>query len=127
MISKSDPAEPKTAELVTTLREYVIPQSTADTDLQTYVGGSTASNVDLAAAISDKLFLVILVVNALGFMVLLMAFRSMVVSAQAVVAIAISVCAAFGVVTACFQWGWGSSSSGSTRGAERTPSRASSR
>ena len=107
VISKSDPAEPKTAELVTTLREYVIPQSTADTDLETYVGGSTASNVDLAAAISDKLFLVILVVNALGFMVLLMAFRSIVVSAQAVAAIAISVCAAFGVVTACFQWGWG--------------------
>ncbi len=85
----------------------MIPQSTADTDLETHVGGSTASNVDLATAISDKLFLVILVVNALGFMVLLMAFRSIVVSAQAVAAIAISVCAAFGVVTACFQWGWG--------------------
>ena len=36
-----------------------------------------------------------------------MAFRSFVVSAQAVVAILLSVCAAFGVVTACFQFGWG--------------------
>ena len=107
VISKSNPAEEKTAELVTTIREYVIPQSTAGTDLETHVGGQTASYVDLATAISDKLFLVILAVNALGFMVLLMAFRSMVVSAQATAAVALSVCAAFGVVTACFQFGWG--------------------
>ena len=107
VISKTDPAETKTADLVTTIREYVVPQSTNGTDLKTYVGGQTASYVDLAAAISDTLFLVILVVIALGFMVLLMAFRSIVVSAQAVVAIALSVCAAFGVVTAVFQFGWG--------------------
>ena len=107
VISTTDPADDETAELVTTIRDYVIPQSTAGTDLTTYVGGSTASNVDLAAAISDKLFLVILVVIALGFAVLLMAFRSMVVSAQAVAAIALSVCAAFGVLTAIFQYGWG--------------------
>ncbi|MDP9189245.1 MAG: MMPL family transporter, partial [Actinomycetota bacterium] len=107
VIPDGDPADEKTAELVTTIREYVIPQSTAGTDLETHVGGQTASYVDLAAAISDKLFLVILAVNALGFLVLLMAFRSIVVSAQAVAAIALSVCAAFGVVTACFQFGWG--------------------
>lgn len=107
VIPKSNPAFEQTAELVTTIREFVVPQSTAGTDLETYVGGSTASNVDLATAISNKLFLVILVVVTLGFAVLLMAFRSMLVSAQAVIAILLSVCAAFGVLTACFQFGWG--------------------
>jgi uncharacterized membrane protein YdfJ with MMPL/SSD domain len=63
--------------------------------------------VDLASAITDKLFLVILTVIALGFLVLLMAFRSWIVSTQAAVCNLLSVCAAFGVVTACFQYGWG--------------------
>ena len=49
----------------------------------------------------------IFTVIALGFAVLLMAFRSMAIPAQAAFANVFSVCAAFGVVTACFQWGWG--------------------
>ena len=49
----------------------------------------------------------ILAVIALSFVVLLTAFRSFVVAAQAAVANALSVAAAFGVLTAVFQWGWG--------------------
>jgi uncharacterized membrane protein YdfJ with MMPL/SSD domain len=63
--------------------------------------------VDLATGIGNKLGLVIFTVIALGFAVLLMAFRSMAIPAQAAFANVFSVCAAFGVVTACFQWGWG--------------------
>jgi uncharacterized membrane protein YdfJ with MMPL/SSD domain len=107
VISKTDPADEETADLVTTIRDYVIPQSTQGTGLEVHVGGSTASYVDLAAGISSKLFLVIFTVIALGFAVLLMAFRSMAIPAQAAFANVFSVCAAFGVVTACFQWGWG--------------------
>jgi uncharacterized membrane protein YdfJ with MMPL/SSD domain len=75
--------------------------------MKAYVGGSTAANLDLADEIASKLFLVIFAVIVLGFLVLLMAFRSFIVSVQAVLAIMLSVCAAFGVVTACFQFGWG--------------------
>jgi uncharacterized membrane protein YdfJ with MMPL/SSD domain len=107
VISAFDPADNETADLVTTIRDYVIPQSTAGTDVEAHVGGQTASYVDLASAISSKLALVILVVIALGFAVLMMAFRSIVVPAQAAAANVLSVCAAFGVVTACFQYGWG--------------------
>ena len=107
VISKYDPADERTTDLVKTLRDYVIPQSTEGEDMKAHVGGSTAGNLDLAAAIASKLFLVIFAVNALGFLVLLMAFRSFLVSAQAVFAIFLSVCAAFGVLTACFQFGWG--------------------
>jgi uncharacterized membrane protein YdfJ with MMPL/SSD domain len=107
VVSKTDPADEDTADLVKTIRSYVIPQSTQGTGLQVHVGGSTASYVDLADGISSKLGLVIFTVIALGFIVLLMAFRSIAVSAQAAFANVFSVCAAFGVVTACFQWGWG--------------------
>jgi uncharacterized membrane protein YdfJ with MMPL/SSD domain len=107
VVPKSDPADEETAELVTTIRDYAIPQSTKGTGMDVHVGGSTASYVDLADAISNKLFLVILTVIALGFAVLLMAFRSIAIPAQAAFANVFSVSAAFGVVTACFQWGWG--------------------
>jgi uncharacterized membrane protein YdfJ with MMPL/SSD domain len=107
VVSKSDPADEETADLVTTIRDYVIPQSTQGTGMDVHVGGSTASYVDLAAGISSKLGLVIFTVIALGFAVLLMAFRSIAIPAQAAFANVFSVSAAFGVVTACFQWGWG--------------------
>jgi uncharacterized membrane protein YdfJ with MMPL/SSD domain len=107
VVSTTDPADEETADLVNTIRDYVIPQSTQGTGLEVHVGGSTASYVDLAAGISSKLGLVIFVVIALGFAVLLMAFRSIAIPAQAAFANVFSVCAAFGVVTACFQYGWG--------------------
>ena len=107
VVPKTDPADEKTADLVNTIRNYVIPQSTQGTGLQVHVGGQTASYVDLASGIANKLFLVIFTVIALGFAVLLMAFRSIAIPAQAAFANVFSVCAAFGVVTACFQWGWG--------------------
>ena len=107
VIATTAPAAPETAELVETIRVYVIPQATSGTDVDAFVGGQTASYVDLAAEISDRLLLVILVVIALGFLVLLAAYRSLLVAAQAALANVLSVCAAFGVVTAFFQWGWG--------------------
>jgi uncharacterized membrane protein YdfJ with MMPL/SSD domain len=107
VIPTTAPAADETADLVTTVRDYVIPQSTAGTDVEAHVGGSTASYVDLAAGISDRLLLVIAAVVGLGFVVLTTAFRSVIVSSQAAIANVLSVSAAFGVVTLCFQEGWG--------------------
>ena len=107
VVPDSDPADERTTELVQTIRNYIVPQETEGYDMKAHVGGSTAGNLDLATEITDTLFLVIFVVCALGFTVLLMAFRSFLVSTQAVIAILLSVCAAFGVLTACFQLGWG--------------------
>jgi uncharacterized membrane protein YdfJ with MMPL/SSD domain len=107
VIATTAPADDETADLVGTLRTYTIPQATAGTDVEAFVGGRTASYVDLAEAISDRLLLVILAVVALGFLVLVTAYRSFVAAVQAAVANVLSVCAAFGVLTAFFQWGWG--------------------
>jgi uncharacterized membrane protein YdfJ with MMPL/SSD domain len=107
VIATTAPAATETADLVRTLRTYTIPQATSGADVEAHVGGQTASYVDLASGISSRLMLVILVVIALSFIVLLTAFRSFVVAAQAAVANILSVAAAFGVLTAVFQWGWG--------------------
>ena len=90
-----------------TLRTFTIPQATQGTDLDAHVGGQTASYVDLAAAISSRLALVIAVVIGLSFCILLAAFRSFLFAAQAAVANVLSVTASFGVLTAVFQKGWG--------------------
>jgi RND superfamily putative drug exporter len=109
LISKSEPWKDATVELVENLRDPVIPSALKGTKATTYVGGQTAGYIDLATQIADKLPLMIAIVVALSFLVLLIAFRSLLVPIKAAAMNLISVAAAYGVVTAVFQLGWGSS------------------
>jgi putative drug exporter of the RND superfamily len=109
VISKSEPWADETVELVEDLRDTVIPGTLKGTGASSYVGGQTAGYIDLATQISDKLPLMIAIVVALSFIVLLIAFRSLLVPLKAAAMNLISVAAAYGVVTAVFQLGWGSS------------------
>jgi uncharacterized membrane protein YdfJ with MMPL/SSD domain len=101
------PSSDATANLVERMRASVLPAATSEGGIETYVGGTTASNVDLAAKISSRMALVIVTVIALSFLLLLLAFRSLLVPVQAAVTNLLSVGAALGVLTAIFQWGWG--------------------
>jgi putative drug exporter of the RND superfamily len=105
-VATTGPAEQATANLVSKLRSSVIPDAEKGTNMRAYVGGSTASNVDLASEISSKLLLQILVVIALSFLLLMLAFRSVVIPAQAAVMNLLSIGAAYGVLVAVFQFGW---------------------
>jgi uncharacterized membrane protein YdfJ with MMPL/SSD domain len=107
VVATTAPAATATSDLVKTLRAYTIPQATQGTNVEAFVGGQTASYVDLADAISSRLLLVIVVVIGLSFCILLAAFRSLLFAVQAAVANILSVTAAFGVLTAVFQKGWG--------------------
>jgi putative drug exporter of the RND superfamily len=109
VISKSEPWADETVDLVEDLREEVIPGALQGTQASSYVGGQTAGYIDLATQISNKLPLMIAIVVALSFIVLLVAFRSLLVPVKAAAMNLISVAAAYGVVTAVFQLGWGSS------------------
>lgn len=109
VISKSEPWADETVSLVENLRDEVIPGALEGTKAQSYVGGQTAGYIDLANQIADKLPLMIFVVVALSFLVLLMAFRSLLVPVKAAAMNLISVAASYGVVTAVFQLGWGAS------------------
>ncbi len=109
VISKSEPWADETVSLVENLRDEVIPGALEGTKAQSFVGGQTAGYIDLANQIANKLPLMIFVVVALSFLVLLMAFRSILVPIKAAAMNLISVAASYGVVTAVFQLGWGSS------------------
>jgi putative drug exporter of the RND superfamily len=109
VIAKSAPWADETVDLVERLRDPVIPRATAGSDGSAYVGGQTAGYIDLATQISDKLPLMIAIVVGLSFVVLLLAFRSLLVPVKAAAMNLLSVAAAYGVVTAVFQWGWASS------------------
>ena len=109
VVSKSAPWADGTVSLVESLRDTTIPQALHGTDTAAYVGGQTAGYIDLATQISDKLPLMIAIVVALSFVVLLLAFRSLLVPVKAAAMNLLSVAAAYGVVTAVFQLGWGSS------------------
>ncbi len=107
VISESEPWKDETVELVENLRDEVIPASLEGTKASSYVGGQTAGYIDLATKIAEKLPLMIAIVVALSFIVLLIAFRSLLVPVKAAAMNLISVAAAYGVVTAVFQLGWG--------------------
>ena len=100
------PSALATEDLVNKLRDNVIPAATKGKNMSADVGGSTASYIDLAAEITDKLPLVIGIVLALSFLVLLLAFRSLLVPLKAVLMNALSILAAFGVVTYAFNHDW---------------------
>ncbi len=109
VISDSAPSADRTEDLVNQLRDETIPKATKGTDVNAWVGGQTAGYIDLASRISDKLPAMILIVVGLSFIVLMLAFRSLVVPAKAAIMNLLSVAAAYGVVTFVFQEGHGAS------------------
>jgi RND superfamily putative drug exporter len=105
-ISKQGPAQSATTDLVNRLRSTVIPSAEKGTGMKADVGGSTAAYDDLASKISSKLPLQIIVVIALSFILLVLAFRTVVIPPQAALMNILSIGASYGVLTAVFQYGW---------------------
>jgi RND superfamily putative drug exporter len=101
------PDSPATAALITDLRSTVIPHYTQGTTLQVYVGGLTAMFDDFAAVTSAKLPLLLATVIGFSFLLLVLAFRSLLISAITAVLNLLAAAASFGVLTAFFPWGWG--------------------
>jgi RND superfamily putative drug exporter len=100
----TSPQAAQTTTLLHHLRNDVIPKA-ADGRI-VYVGGITAIFADFTTVVSGKLPLFIGVVVLLAFLLLAAAFRSLVVPLTASVMNLLAAGAAFGVVTAVFQWGW---------------------
>lgn len=112
VIPSTAPQDEATSELIRRLREEILPQAEVGTTMQVHVGGVTAIFDDFADVLTDKLSLFIGVIVALGCLLLLIAFRSIVVPLTAAVMNLVAAAASFGVVVAVFQWGWGSSALG---------------
>ena len=107
VIPATSPEAKATSTLIGTLRDSVIPAAERGTTLHVYVGGITATNGDFAAVITHKLLLFIAVILGLGFLLLMLAFRSLLIPAAAAVMNLLAAGASFGVLVAVFQYGWG--------------------
>jgi putative drug exporter of the RND superfamily len=100
------PQHEDTADIVHRLRDVVVPTATDGSDLEVLVGGNTAAFVDLDRQMSARLPILIGAVVALSFVLLMLAFRSILVPLKAALMNLLSVGAAYGVIVAVFQWGW---------------------
>jgi len=105
VIPTTRPQATQTAALVNTLRQDVLPKEHATS----YVTGTTAGGVDFTSQITSRLVWLILAVVALSFILLTVAFRSVVIAAKAAILNILSIGAAYGVIVAIFEWGWAKS------------------
>jgi putative drug exporter of the RND superfamily len=101
------PSDAATEQLVHTLRDDVIPAALGSADVDTYVTGQTAAFIDISEKLSSRLPIFIVAVVGLSFLLLMLVFRSVLVPLKAAVMNLLSIGAAYGVVVAVFQWGWG--------------------
>jgi RND superfamily putative drug exporter len=101
------PQDAKTSDLLERLRADVIPQATAGTPLKAYIGGNTAFFEDFSDKVAARLPLFIGVVIGLSVLLLIAAFRSLLIPLVSAVFNLLSITAAYGVVVAVFQEGIG--------------------
>jgi RND superfamily putative drug exporter len=103
-VSIQDDAAP---DLVEHLRDDVLPPLMAGSSSEAYVGGFAATFVDVIDRMVGRTPIFFLVVVGLSFLLLSVVFRSVVIALKAAIMNLLSIAAAFGVVVAVFQWGWG--------------------
>jgi uncharacterized membrane protein YdfJ with MMPL/SSD domain len=95
---------------LTLLRERLVPSTIGRVrGAEVHVGGMTAESKDFNDLLRRRAPFVFAFVLGLAFLLLTAAFRSIVVAAKAVALNLLSVGAAYGLLVAVFQWGWGES------------------
>lgn len=107
VIPDSAPQDVETTELLDRLRTETIPPVEEATGVEAYVGGFQAVTSDFTDVINDAMPLFLTVVVGLGFLALVVLFRSIVVPLTGALTSLLSLAAALGVTTAVFTWGWG--------------------
>jgi putative drug exporter of the RND superfamily len=109
VLPRSDPQSQQTAALMNTLQDQTLPAVLGGTGSKGYVTGSLAAVLQFSSEVSSRLPVIIGTVIAAAFVLLLANFGSPVLALKAAVLNFFSIGAAYGIVVAVFQWGWGSS------------------
>jgi putative drug exporter of the RND superfamily len=109
VVPHSDPQAPRTVQLMNTLQDQTLPPVLGRTGSKGYVTGSLAAVLQFSSEVSSGLPVIIGTVIAAAFVLLLANFGSPVLALKAAVLNFFSIGAAYGIVVAVFQWGWGSS------------------
>ena len=103
------PQDARTDELLVHLREDTIPAAVDGTDVEVSITGATALTSDVSSRLQQRMPWFLGAVIGLSFLVLMLVFRSVLVPLKAAVLNVLGVGAAYGVIVAVFQWGWGAS------------------
>jgi uncharacterized membrane protein YdfJ with MMPL/SSD domain len=103
-----DGVDAKSNAALKTLRDDVLPATIGEVPGATYaVTGPTAQSADQNSLLKSKAPIVFAFVMIFAFGLLLVSFRSIVIALKAILLNLLSVGAAYGVLVAIFQWGWG--------------------
>ncbi|OEU85103.1 hypothetical protein AN216_26265 [Streptomyces oceani] len=103
---ESAPQSEQTDDLVTELREDVLPPVEQRTDTEFLVGGSNAGALDFSSTVADRMPLFVAIVVGLSALLLMSVFRSVLIPLKAAVLNLLSIGASLGVITLVFQEGW---------------------
>lgn len=103
----TSPQDEATTDLVHHLRDDVVPQSIEGSSAVVKVGGAAAAAIDFSEHTLNQMPLFLGAVLVLSFILLMVVFRSVLVPLKAVIVNLLSVGAAYGLLVAVFQWGWG--------------------
>jgi len=103
----TSPQDTRTVDLIHHLRNQTLPAAVAGTGVVVHVGGITAAFDDVSALLQQRLPYFIGLVLLLSFLLLLVVFRSVLVPLKAVVMNLLSIGAAYGLLVAVFQKGYG--------------------
>jgi putative drug exporter of the RND superfamily len=105
-IPTTSPQSTQTKNLVNRLRDSVLPSIERSTGAQAFIGGATATDIDFARVLANKLPVFMAVVIGIGCLLLMIVFRSLVIPLQAAFMNVLATGAALGVSTLVFQHGW---------------------
>ncbi|MCB8907028.1 MULTISPECIES: MMPL family transporter [unclassified Streptomyces] len=103
----TSPQDKATADTIARLRAEVLPAAIGHGPARAHVGGAAASLSDVGRRTSERLPVFVAAVLAMSFLLLMLVFRSVVVPLKAVLLNLLSIGAAYGIMVAVFQWGWG--------------------
>ncbi|MFM9594260.1 MMPL family transporter [Streptomyces scabiei] len=101
------PQDKTTADTIARLRTDVLPTAIGPGPARAHVGGAAASLSDVGQRTSERLPAFVAAVLAMSFLLLMLVFRSVLVPLKAVLLNLLSIGAAYGIMVAVFQWGWG--------------------
>ena len=105
----TSPQDGRTGKLVDRMRSDTLPAAVHGTDVRASVTGETALVTDVSERLQGRMVWFLAAVIGLSFLVLTVLFRSVLVPLKAAVLNVLGVGAAYGVIVAVFQWGWGAS------------------
>lgn len=113
---RTSPQDEQTSQLVHTLRNVALPAAIDGTGAEVSVTGFNAVDIDIQDRITSRMPFLFVGVIGLSFLLLMAVFRSVLVALKAALMNLLSIGAAYGVIVAVFQWGWGAGILGVDKG-----------